>query len=98
MQGLAGLTAADAARAIARGEVRAEELAAACLEVIKAKEAQVRAWAYIDPDYVLEQARQADRLRGEGRGGGPLHGVPVGVKDVIETQDMPTQDGTVLHA
>src|SRR3970282_1522724 len=46
----------------------------------------------------LAQARGRDRDRSEGRPTGPLHGVPVGVKDIIDTADMPTEDGTVLHA
>jgi Asp-tRNA(Asn)/Glu-tRNA(Gln) amidotransferase A subunit family amidase len=59
---------------------------------------RVEAWAYLDPDQALAQARQADAARAAGRDIGPLHGVPVGVKDVFDTADMPTENGTVLHA
>ena len=61
-------------------------------------DAQVEAWAFLDPEHVLKQARARDAERSEGRPIGPLHGVPVGIKDIIDTEDMPTEDGTVLHA
>jgi Asp-tRNA(Asn)/Glu-tRNA(Gln) amidotransferase A subunit family amidase len=59
---------------------------------------QVQAWAFLDPDHALAQARAADELRLSGRPTGPLHGVPVGIKDIIDTGDMPTENGSVLHA
>ena len=52
----------------------------------------------MDPDHALHQARAADAARREGKALGPLHGLPVGVKDIFDTKDMPTEDGTVLHA
>lgn len=94
----AALGAAQAAAMIRNGELTSEELVRACLERIDALEAAVGAWAHLDAGYALEQARQADRARQAGRPLGPLHGVPVGVKDVFDTQDFPTEDGTVLHA
>ena len=92
------LGAAEAANALAEGRISSEELVAACLERIKADEERVQAWAFIDPGHALKQAREADSRRREGRALGPLHGIPVGVKDIIDTEDMPTEDGTVLHA
>ena len=59
---------------------------------------EVQAWAFLDPDHALAQARAADELAASGRRIGPLHGVPVGVKDIIDTADMPTENGSVLHA
>ena len=59
---------------------------------------QVQAWTFLDPEYALAQARAADQLRLSGRPIGPLHGVPVGLKDIIDTADMPTENGSVLHA
>ena len=58
----------------------------------------VQAWQFLDEAQALAQARARDRERSEGRALGPLHGVPVGVKDIIDTADMPTENGTVLHA
>lgn len=95
---LNALTATQAADAIAAGEISAEELVQACLSCIEANEAQVQAWHYLDPEYALEQAREADRQRRAGMPTGPLHGVPVGIKDIFDTKDMPTEDGTALHA
>ena len=92
------LSAADAARAIREGLVSAVELAEACLARVREVDAQVQAWAFLDPEHVLAQARAADDLRKSGAAIGPLHGVPVGVKDIFDTSDMPTEDGTVLHA
>ena len=92
------LSATDAARAIAEGAVSSEQLVEACLARIRAAEPEVQAWQFLDPEHALTQARARDLDRKEGRAIGPLHGVPVGIKDIIDTADMPTEDGTVLHA
>ena len=92
------LGAAEAARALEEGRISSEELVSACLARIKIDEERVQAWAYFDAEHALNQARDADLRRREGRPLGPLHGIPVGVKDIIDTHDMPTEDGTVLHA
>ena len=92
------LGAAEAALGLGEGRFTAEDLVAACLARIKADEERVQAWAFIDPEHALRQARDADQRRREGRPLGPLHGIPVGVKDIVDTEDMPTEDGTVLHA
>lgn len=92
------MSAAQAAQAIARGEMSSVELVSACLEQISRTEPEVQAWAYLDPDHALAQARSLDSWRKAGRELGPLHGVPVGIKDIIETADMPTGNGTELHA
>ena len=92
------LTAAQALAAIREGRTSAEDLVKGCLARIKADEERVQAWAFIDETRALEQARNVDRVRREGHATGPLHGLPVGVKDIIDTADMPTEDGTVLHA
>jgi Asp-tRNA(Asn)/Glu-tRNA(Gln) amidotransferase A subunit family amidase len=94
---LFALSAAEAARAIRDGTISSEELVASCLARIEALEDSVRAWAYLDPDHALFQAREADRRRRAGEPLGSLHGLPVGVKDIFDTHDMPTEDGTVLH-
>jgi len=96
--GLEWLSASEAARAIAAGEISSEQLVEACLARIRSAEPRVQAWQYLDPDHALLQARARDLDHKEGRPSGPLHGVPVGIKDIIDTGDMPTEDGTVLHA
>ncbi|MDQ3559565.1 MAG: amidase [Pseudomonadota bacterium] len=95
---LAAMSALEARDEIARGSITAAELTAACLEQIAAREPEVQAWAYIDPDHAMRQAAELDRKRSTGRPIGPLHGVPVGVKDIIDTRDMPTENGTTLDA
>jgi Asp-tRNA(Asn)/Glu-tRNA(Gln) amidotransferase A subunit family amidase len=92
------LSAADAARAIRDGAISAEQLVQACLARVREVDGQVQAWQYLDPEHALAQARARDQDRREGRPAGPLHGVPVGIKDIIDTADMPTEDGTALHA
>ena len=92
------LSATDAARAVAEGAVSSEQLVEACLARIRAAEPEVQAWQFLDPAHAREQARARDLDRMRGRTTGPLHGVPVGIKDVFDTGDMPTEDGTVLHA
>ena len=91
-------SATDAARAIRDGLVSSEQLVQACLARIEAVEPAVQAWHFLDPKHALFQARARDLDRREGRATGALHGVPVGIKDIIDTTDMPTEDGTVLHA
>lgn len=91
-------TAVEAAQAIREGQITCEGLTSACLERIGALEERIGAWAHLDPDHALSQARDADLARREGRALGPLHGVPVGIKDIFDTKDLPTEDGTVLHA
>jgi len=88
------MTAAEAARRIGTGESTSEALVAACLERIDAREETVRAWAHLDRAAALEAARRLDSSAPRG----PLHGVPVGVKDIIDTADLPTECGTPVHA
>ena len=95
---LARLNATNAAAAIRSGEVSSEGLVRDCLERIGEFEDTVQAWAHLDPDYALRQAREADTTRQSGHSIGSLHGLPVGVKDIFDTEDMPTEDGTILHS
>lgn len=95
---LSRLGGVEAAAAIRDGRIASEELVDACLARIDEVEESVQAWAYLDRQHAREQARAADEARRVGRPQGALHGVPVGVKDIIDTGDMPTEDGTVLHA
>lgn len=95
-QPIADLTATVAAGLIARGELSSVELVSACLEQVAAQDQTIGAFQYIDPEHALTQARRADEKRREGRGVGPLHGVPVAIKDIIDTQDMPTEHGCAV--
>ncbi len=89
--------AVQARQEIREGRLSAEELVGSCLAQIKRLEEAVGAWAFIDADLALQQAIQADQLKRTGRPLGLLHGLPVGVKDIFATRDMPTEDGTILH-
>lgn len=92
------LSASDASRAIRDGAVSSLELVEACLERVREVDPGIEAWAFLDPEGVRAQARAADDWRKEGKPIGPLHGIPVGIKDIIDTGDQPTEDGSVLHA
>lgn len=87
------LTASEIVQAVTAGKATAEAVARACLDHIAAREPQVEAWQFLDPDLVLKQARALDA---SGKTG-PLQGVPVGMKDIIDTADMPTEYGTPIH-
>ena len=92
------MSARQVAQGIRDGLFSSEDVVRACLAQIEEREPQVQAWAHLDPEHALTQARNADRLRTEGKPTGPLHGVPVGIKDIIDTRDLPTEDGTPLHS
>ena len=83
---------------MARGAVSAEAYTRACLDRIAAIEGEVQAFAHLDPEYAIAQARERDEWRQTGREIGPLHGVPVGIKDIIDTADYPTECGSPLMA
>lgn len=88
------LTALRAGQLVATREATSEELVRTCLERIHAREATVHAWAHLDEEAALAQARARDHERPRTA----LHGVPVGIKDVIDTADFPTEQGTPIHA
>jgi Asp-tRNA(Asn)/Glu-tRNA(Gln) amidotransferase A subunit family amidase len=92
------LSATEAARLIRSGAISSEQLVQACLARVRETDEKIQAWAFLDPEHAIAQARAADAWRLEGRPIGPLHGVPVGIKDIIDTADMPTEHGSVLHA
>src|SRR2546422_9360771 len=97
-KGLSWASAVEAARMVRVGAVTSVELVQACLARVREIAGQVQAWTFLDPEHALAQARAADELRMSGQPTGPLHGVPVGLKDIIDTADMPTENGSVLHA
>ncbi|HEU4441382.1 MAG TPA: amidase [Burkholderiales bacterium] len=73
--------------------MKSETLVSACLERIAKREAEVHAWAYLDPERALAEARARDRESPRSA----LHGVPVGIKDVIDTADMPTEYNSPIY-
>ena len=81
------------ARLLETGEARAEDIVRACLERIAERDPAVQAWACVDPALALRAARALDRSARRG----PLHGIPVGVKDVIDTADLPTAYGSPIY-
>jgi Asp-tRNA(Asn)/Glu-tRNA(Gln) amidotransferase A subunit family amidase len=91
------VSAAHAAREIREGRLTSEELVQTCLEHIRALEPKVQAWQFLDEEHALAQAKACDERKRSGESLGALHGVPVGIKDIIDTADMPTENGTVLH-
>ncbi|KIC41373.1 glutamyl-tRNA amidotransferase [Ruegeria sp. ANG-S4] len=91
-------SAVQSAEAIKQGRISSEALVEACLARIEETDSKVRAWAYLDAASALDQARELDRIRKSGRGIGALHGVPVGLKDIIDTKDMLTQRGSPIFA
>ena len=95
---LAGLSLTEAAADIRDGRITAAELLRDCLARIDEVEATVRAWAFLDRDHAMQQAEAADLHRKRGKALGPLHGVPIGIKDIIDTGDMPTELGSPLWA
>jgi amidase len=87
------LTVREAARRIAERRLSAETLTAAYLDHIEAREAVVGAWRYLDREAALAVARQRDAEPPRG----PLHGIPIAVKDLIDTADMPTAYGSPIY-
>ena len=79
------ITALEAVAAIEAGTLTSERLVCGCLDRIAERDGVVKAWAHLDPDQAIAQAKAADAASG-----GLLRGIPVGVKDIIDTHDMPT--------
>ncbi len=90
------LDASEAITLIVKGEISAAELMEACLSRIEAIEPLIEAWAYLDPESALAQARELDKHLANEELPRALCGVPVGVKDIFNTFDMPTQMGSPI--
>ncbi|WP_050527289.1 amidase [Pseudorhodobacter aquimaris] len=84
--------------ALAKGEVSVAQTAESYLARINAVEPEIGAFAWYDADHIRHQAEAMDRMRQAGRPIGPLHGVPVAIKDVIDTAGIPTENGTPVDA
>lgn len=87
-------------RRLAEGAVDCETLVNTSLEAVAATESDpeqaIGAWAWLDGERAVERARELDSMRRLGRGVGPLHGMPVGIKDIIDTRGIPTANGCAL--
>jgi len=95
---LCTLSLCEAVADVREGRISAVELVTACLARIDEVEPDVQAWAFLDRDHALMQARALDLHRAQGRALGPLHGVPIGIKDIFDTSDYPTELGSPLWA
>ncbi|KAF9066353.1 amidase [Rhodocollybia butyracea] len=89
------LNASEALQLIRDDRISVEQYAKSLLNRIQERDDQVQAWAYLDPELVLSQARSLDSIPKEQRG--PLHGLAVGVKDIMYTKDMPTEHNSPIY-
>ena len=87
------LSAAQAAPLIKERRLSSEDLVRSCLQRIASRDALVRAWLHLEPDQALRDAREADKRPAAGA----LHGLPIGVKDVIDTADYPTTQNSPIY-
>jgi Asp-tRNA(Asn)/Glu-tRNA(Gln) amidotransferase A subunit family amidase len=92
MGALNTLSAVEALHRLAEGKITSEALLRDCFERIDARETQLHAWQHLEREAALEQARGADA----GHGRGLLGGLPVGIKDIFDTADMPTAYGSPI--
>lgn len=86
----------EAAIAVRKGDLNSEDLTRALLERIRAHEERVQAFQWIDSSRALDLAGKADERSRSGAPLGPLHGIGIGIKDIIETRDIPTTMGSPL--
>lgn len=93
---LYALSLSQAAAGIRDGRLSSAELVEDCVKRIDETDGDIGAWAFLDRDHAMRQAGAADDHRAQGKPVGPLHGVPVGIKDIFDTADMPTEFGSKL--
>ena len=91
------MTTAEAALLIEDRKLAVSELTSSCLERIAHRDATVKAWIYVDPDMAMRKARELDKVLIHEGSRGPLHGLPFGVKDMIDTADMPTTNNSPIY-
>ncbi len=91
------LSASDAIRKIRDGTLTSEEIISACLARIDQTDDQIKAWVHLDRDIALAQAREKDAIRQSGKPMGALHGIPVGIKDIVDCREYPTECGTSIY-
>ena len=93
----ASLSANELVSKLKSGDISSVELCKAYIKRIEKFDKEVQAWAFLDKKVLLEKAEEADEYRKSGKPLGALHGLPVAVKDIIGTYDMPTECGTVFR-
>ena len=91
------LSASEAVKQIAAGKITSEQLVRDCLEHIAAREPAVGAWTHLDADAAIKKARERDASPSSASRG-LLHGIPIAVKDFIDTCDMPATYGSAIYA
>lgn len=92
------LTASEAASLIAERKLSVEELTRSCLKRIAERDVAVKAWAYLSPEQAIRKAKELDKVQIHAGSRGPLHGLPFGVKDMIDSGDMPTTNNSPIYA
>ena len=93
MKDLESLSATQAARALARRDIKATDLLLSCLDRIGQRESAIKAWASLGKENALSRAKELDK----GAIKGLLHGLPIGVKDLFDTYDLPTSYGSPIY-
>jgi len=94
---LSNSTAVNIVQSLKKGEFTCEELVTNYIDHINKYEKNVEAWEFFDETLILKQAKKLDQDHQSGKVHGDLHGVPVGIKDIFDTENMPTSDGTEIH-
>ena len=92
------LSASEAGSKIRTGTLTSVDLVEACLARIDETDGQLKAWAHLDADQARAQAAEMDAIRQHGRPMGPLHGLPVGLKDIIDSRGLPAERGSAIFA
>ena len=92
------LSASEAMEKINSGLLSAVDLVTDCIKRIDATDGILNAWAHLDREGALARAGELDAIRRTGHATGPLHGIPVGLKDIIDTKTMPTECGSFVFA
>ena len=90
------MTISESARRIEAGALKPSELVERCLARINAREPEIRAWVCVARDQAAADAKQLDAELAQGRRHGPLHGIPIGVKDIVDVRGFPTRAGSPL--
>jgi Asp-tRNA(Asn)/Glu-tRNA(Gln) amidotransferase A subunit family amidase len=97
MSDIFSLSVEDLAAKIRDAQITSVEVCEQYIERIKKFDKDIKAWAHFDKKLLLEKATEADNHRRAGKPLGPLHGIPVAVKDIVGTIDMPTECGTPIR-
>ena len=97
MSNIFSLSVSEIAEKIRNSDLNSVDLCKSYIKRIEKFDKNVQAWAFLDKKILLEKAEEADEYRKSGKPLGALHGMPVAVKDIIGTYDMPTECGTVFR-